>query len=188
MGELMAMSGKEIHRLKVLRQVSDRVLTERQAGLSLGLSNRRLDPAFREAILARVRERYGDFGPTLAAEYLRGEVRLVSKEALRHWMIAEGLWPASRGRRTRLHPPRPRRPRRGGTGANRWQPPRRVRGTGTPLQPDRLHRRCHPPGPRGPFRPGGNEPGRSLGPRGPCHGPRLPSGPPERPPQHFHPV
>jgi hypothetical protein len=33
-------------------------------------SNRELGPVFRETVLAIVRERYGDFGPTLAAEKL----------------------------------------------------------------------------------------------------------------------
>ena len=36
-------------------------------------SNRRLDEAVKQTIVERVRDRYADFGPTLAAEYLRGE-------------------------------------------------------------------------------------------------------------------
>jgi hypothetical protein len=41
--------------------------------------------------LARYDQRYADFGPTLAAEYLGREDRLeVDHETLRRWLIAEG--------------------------------------------------------------------------------------------------
>jgi hypothetical protein len=76
-------------------------------------SNRRVDETVKQTIVERVRERYADFGPTLAAEYLRGECLTVSKETLRGWMTEAGLWRPAPGRRSRLHPPRPRRPRRG---------------------------------------------------------------------------
>ena len=36
------------------------------------------------------RQRYADFGPTLAAEYLAGEGLAVDHETLRRWLIAEG--------------------------------------------------------------------------------------------------
>jgi transposase len=135
------MSEKEVKRLEVLRQLTDAVLSQREAGRMLGLSerqvrrlacryavsgaaglvsrrrgrasNRRFDAAVKQAIVERVRERYGDFGPTLAAEYLRNEGLRVSKETLRGWMTEAELWRPSQGRRQRLHPPRPRRPRRG---------------------------------------------------------------------------
>ncbi len=55
-------------------------------------SNRRLAEAVKAEVLARVRECYGDFGPTLAAEYLRREGFELSKETLRGWMIEAGLW------------------------------------------------------------------------------------------------
>ena len=64
-------------------------------------------------IVERVGDRYADFGPTLAAEYLRGEGLRVSKETLRGWMTEVGWWRPAQGRRQRLHPPRPRRPRWG---------------------------------------------------------------------------
>ena len=76
-------------------------------------SNRRLDEAVKQTIVERVRDRYADFGPTLAAEYLRGEGLRVSKETLRGWMTEVGWWRPAQGRRQRLHPPRPRRPRWG---------------------------------------------------------------------------
>ncbi|MCA3132330.1 MAG: hypothetical protein LW876_10985 [Betaproteobacteria bacterium] len=49
--------------------------------------------AEREAVLACMRERYRDFGPTLAAEYLKffhGFTRWA--ETLCQWMIGEQLW------------------------------------------------------------------------------------------------
>ncbi|MBU2754157.1 helix-turn-helix domain-containing protein, partial [Acidithiobacillus sp. CV18-2] len=128
-------------RFAVLQQVIDGSRSQGQAALALGLSerqirrlqrgveregaralisrrrgrpsNRRVETTVREGILAQVRARYADFGPTLAAEYLRADGYTVSKETLRRWMIAAGLWQAQRKRRTRLHPPRPRRARLG---------------------------------------------------------------------------
>jgi len=121
------MSRKERNRLAVMGQVKHReillreaaevmVLSYRQAkrvwrryqekgdaGLVHGLrgqpSARRKDARLRAKILARYRIRYADFGPTLAAEYLRGEEGLeVDHETLRRWLVAEGLWQARRRR------------------------------------------------------------------------------------------
>ena len=62
---------------------------------------RRKAKAFRDQVLACVRERYRDFGPTLAAEYLAREQGLkVDQETLRRWRAAEGLR-KSRPRRQR---------------------------------------------------------------------------------------
>lgn len=141
MQERIEMSGREFKRLEVLQRVIDGAMSQKQAAEALGLSdrqvrrlqrgleragvaalvsrhrgrpsNRRIDASVKEAILARIQARYADFGPTLAAEYLRGEGYAVSKETLRSWMIEAGLWQAARKRRTRLHPPRPRRARLG---------------------------------------------------------------------------
>jgi hypothetical protein len=53
----------------------------------------------RAKILARYQSRYADFGPTLAAEYLRREDGLeVDHDTLRRWLVAEGLWQAQRRR------------------------------------------------------------------------------------------
>src|SRR3954463_13223143 len=55
--------------------------------------DRRLPAAVREAALAVVRERYADFGPTLAAEEPAASHDLrLSRETLRHWMTEAGLW------------------------------------------------------------------------------------------------
>ena len=62
-------------------------------------SPRRTSPALRARILARYRERYGDFGPTLAAEYLAEQDGLgVDHETLRRWLLAEGVWTVRRRR------------------------------------------------------------------------------------------
>src|SRR6202012_3973386 len=56
-----------------------------------------------------VRERYADFGPTLAAEKLAELYGLkVSSETLRKWMMTAGLWLSRKQRRT-FHQPRLRR-------------------------------------------------------------------------------
>ncbi len=44
----------------------------------------------RLAVLARYAQRYPDFGPTPAAEYLAGEGLAVDHETLRRWLIAQG--------------------------------------------------------------------------------------------------
>ncbi len=60
-------------------------------------SNRRFSDAFRERVIAIVRARYADFGPTLAAEYLAERHGIsISHEALRLLMMEAGLWTAKR--------------------------------------------------------------------------------------------
>ena len=73
-------------------------------------SNRRLPPEYRELAMALVRERYADFGPTLAVEKL-SELHSfdISRETLRHWMIEDGLWTDRRHRLPSVHQPRNRR-------------------------------------------------------------------------------
>ena len=67
-------------------------------------SNNRLPEAYRDLALSLVRERYADFGPTLAAEKL-AEVHgcAISRETLRGWMIAAGLWVDRRHRLPSSH-------------------------------------------------------------------------------------
>src|SRR6202035_4581213 len=66
-------------------------------------SNHRLPAEFRALALSIVRERYCDFGPTMAAEKLSEHHGCsVSRETLRGWMIADGLW---QDRRHRLPAP-----------------------------------------------------------------------------------
>ncbi len=73
-------------------------------------SNHRLPAEVRTLALSIVRERYGDFGPSLAAEKLAEHHGCsVSRETLRGWMIAEGLWQDRRHRLPSPHQPRRRR-------------------------------------------------------------------------------
>ena len=113
------MSRKERDRLTIMTRVKQKVMTLVVAAGLMGLgyrqakrvwrrhqvhgdaglvhrsrgqpSERRTAPAVRARILARYDQRYADFGPTLAAEYLAREDRLVvDHETLRRWLIAEG--------------------------------------------------------------------------------------------------
>jgi hypothetical protein len=72
--------------------------------------NHRLPTEVRTLALSIVRERYADFGPTFAAEKL-AELHgcSVSRETLRGWMIADGLWVDRRHRLASPHQPRRRR-------------------------------------------------------------------------------
>lgn len=75
--------------------------------------NHHLNPHLIEQAIALIRERYADFGPTLASEKLAQHHGLyLSKETTRHHMIAAGLWRAD-VRRRGTHPPRQRRERFG---------------------------------------------------------------------------
>ena len=74
-------------------------------------SNNRLAPELAQKALQLVRERYADFGPTLACEQLRERHDLrLSKETLRNLMIEAGLWIPKAVRSARLYQPRERRP------------------------------------------------------------------------------
>jgi transposase len=134
----VTLSAKELDRLEVLGRVAERRLTQRQAAEQLGLSerqvrrlcrawgrqgaaglvsrkrgrpsNRKLPAAVREKAVALVRERYADFGPTLAGEKLAAQHGVaVSTETLRQWMIGAALWVPRAQRPRRAHQPRHRR-------------------------------------------------------------------------------
>ena len=132
------MSRKEIDRLTVIRRVTEDGLSQKKAGELIGLStrqvrrlcrayvrsgpaglvsgkrgmpsNRRLATELRERAMAIVRERYHDFGPTLAREKLV-EVHgvHVSKETARKWMVEDGIWITRAARWPKVHQPRQRR-------------------------------------------------------------------------------
>lgn len=94
-----------------LRKKGDRAVVH---GLRGRLSKRRIDRAVAERAIQIYRREYGDFGPTLAAEYLaeRHGIR-VSKETLRKWLVAAGAWTAQTRRVKAVHGWRPRRSCRG---------------------------------------------------------------------------
>lgn len=136
--ELITASMRELERVKVIAavvegrlrcfQAAERLqLGERQisrlcrryeacgpAGLVSGKrgrpSNRELPVDLRARAMALVRERYADFGPTLACEKLHECHGLVlSKETVRRWMRDAGLWIPRAQRPPKVYQPRARR-------------------------------------------------------------------------------
>ncbi len=136
------LSGKERDRLKVLHEVQGGHLTQGEAAGQLQISdrevrrllariaaegdrgvvhrlrgrasNRRLAESLRAKVLKLVKAKYGDFGPTLACEYLAKEHAVeVSKETLRQWMMAAGLRRGKRRQVEEVHVWRQRRSCRG---------------------------------------------------------------------------
>jgi hypothetical protein len=85
-----------------MKRVWKRFRLKGDAGLihrSRGRPGPRATPkATRLKILARYREQYSDFGPTLAAEHLAQNGLEVDHETLRRLLIAEGLWKPGRPR------------------------------------------------------------------------------------------
>jgi hypothetical protein len=72
-------------------------------------SNNRISDGVRDYAVTLVRERYADFGPTLAAEkFAERDGLRVSRETLRSWMVDAGPWLSRKQRRT-VHQPRLRR-------------------------------------------------------------------------------
>lgn len=61
-------------------------------------SNHACDLETKQAILERYRQRYPDFGPTLAAEKLAVDGYEIDHETLRRWLVAEHLWKRDRKR------------------------------------------------------------------------------------------
>src|ERR1035437_6208861 len=59
-------------------------------GCAASRSLRRKAPDLRQRVLAPYDERYWDFGPTLAAEYLEADGLKVDHETLRQWLITAG--------------------------------------------------------------------------------------------------
>lgn len=135
---LVTMSQKELNRIPVLQQVCDKLLTQAAAAKLLNLSVRQLQrvlvrylsdgaagiasrkrgkPANNRApddlrllVLMLLREKYSDFGPTLATEKLSERHQIsISVETVRHWMIADGLWVPHARRKPRIYQPRYRR-------------------------------------------------------------------------------
>jgi hypothetical protein len=103
----LQISDRHIRRLLVgVGKRGDRALLH---GLRGRPSNRRLAARFEQQILRRVRERYADFGPTLAAEHLAQEGLLVSRETLRKWMVKASLWCPRAQRLKTIHVWRERR-------------------------------------------------------------------------------
>ena len=73
-------------------------------------SNNRLDAVTADRAISIIRDRYADFGPTLACEKLaecHGVV--LAKETVRRWMRDAGLWIPRKQRPPKVYQPRARR-------------------------------------------------------------------------------
>ena len=104
---VLAVSVRHVHRL--LRRVEVGGGTALVHGARGRPSNNRIHVSIRDYGLALIREKYADFGPTLATEMLAQHHALtVSRETLRKWMIESGIW-LSRKQRRSFHQPRLRR-------------------------------------------------------------------------------
>jgi hypothetical protein len=106
--ELLGLERRQVFRLlKVYRAEGAAGLISKRRGRP---SNRRTPAELRGKAVGIIRERYWDFGPTLAAEKL-GEVHgiVLGRETVRKWMIADGLWLDRKQRKRRVHQPRWRR-------------------------------------------------------------------------------
>jgi len=73
-------SSADRHVRRLLLSVEERGDAAVIHGLRGQPSNRKLATALEQKILARVRQRYADFGPTLASEHLAKDELLVSRE------------------------------------------------------------------------------------------------------------
>ncbi|WP_262414932.1 ISNCY family transposase [Paraburkholderia sp. UCT2] len=134
----ITMSMTELDRLKVVQAVCERRLKPGQAADRLALSvrqlerlvlryqaagvaglvsgkrgragNHQLSDGVARRALAIIRERYADFGPTLACEKLREcHGVMLAKETVRRWMREAGLWIPRKDRPPRVYQPRNRR-------------------------------------------------------------------------------
>ncbi len=83
-------------------------------GLRNRRSNRRVADERASQAVAAVKRDYRDFGPTLAAEYLKKDLAIaMSRETLRQLLIREGVWEAKPRKVRQVHVWRPRRSCRG---------------------------------------------------------------------------
>ena len=138
MDELLTMSKQELTRLEVMQRIKEKRLTQKEAagmlkksvrqikrlfraykaqgakGLISGRrgkpSNHRLDEQVEQQVLDLLKEKYDDFGPTLAHEKLTEVHKLqLSRESVRRIMIEEGMWKPKRAKKPSAHQMRERR-------------------------------------------------------------------------------
>ena len=118
--DTITMSQIELRRLHVIRRAIDRIITQREAAESVGISlrqaqrivrrirlegnkgithrlrgshsNRAISGKIKDKVLMLFKDKYPDFGPTLASEKLfeRDKIK-VNDETLRLWLIEEGI-------------------------------------------------------------------------------------------------
>jgi transposase len=135
---MITMSMREFDRLKTIQRVAEGTLRAATAATQLEISkrqvnrlvsrywaegntavishqrgqpgHRQLSPGLASMALSIIRERYPDFGPTLACEKLRERHGLVlSKETVRKLMTEAGLWIPRKLRSPSIYQPRNRR-------------------------------------------------------------------------------
>jgi hypothetical protein len=106
--ECMKVTDRWVRELvKRYEQLGDGVVVH---GLRGHVSNRRIAEAVRGKALRILRQPdWRDFGPTFASEQLAKRQIEVSKETVRAWMIADGLWQSHPRRVKEVHEWRPRR-------------------------------------------------------------------------------
>ena len=118
--DIIAMTQEELKRLHVIRKAIDRAITQEEASQVIGVtlrqaqritsrvrvegdsgiinrsrgrsSNRALSDAVKDKALRLFKDKYRDFGPTLASEKLfeRDKIK-VNDETLRLWLIERGI-------------------------------------------------------------------------------------------------
>src|SRR5215208_1235993 len=138
MDELLPMSAKELSRLEVMQKLSEKRLSQKEAGALLHVStrqikrllktyrqkgaaglvskhrgrkgNNRLAEGVKKRALNLLKTKYEGFGPTLAHEKLVEKEKLqLSDESVRKLMIAEDLWKARKAKKVVTHQLRERR-------------------------------------------------------------------------------
>src|SRR5512138_598222 len=138
MDNLLEMSTKELSRLEVMQRLTQKRMSQKEAGRILGLStrqvkrllkkyrqhgaaglaskhrgrkaNNRLSEEVKRKALTLLKTKYQGFGPTLAHEKLVEKDKLkLSDESVRKLMIAEGLWRARKAKKVVVHQLRERR-------------------------------------------------------------------------------
>ena len=132
------MSNRELTRLEVMQRLKEKRLSHKEAAHLLGISprqvkrlfraykaqgaaglvskrrgqpsNNRLDPATIQEAIDRIKEKYEDFGPTLAHEKLTEVHGLrLSRESVRRIMIVEKIWKPKKAPKEQTHQFRERR-------------------------------------------------------------------------------
>jgi len=132
------MSNREITRLEVMQRLKEKRLKQKEAAQMLGIStrqvkrlwrayrkkgaqglvsqrrgkpsNHRMDAGVAQQALDLIKEKYEDFGPTLAHEKLTEVHHLqLSRESVRRIMIAEGVWKPKHAKQPPAHQMRERR-------------------------------------------------------------------------------
>lgn len=111
--EELKISERQVYRLlSAMKTRLDKAVVH---GLRGRASNRRIDTATeRRAMELLSPAQFRDYGPTLAAQYLKKKHGIdVSKETMRKWMVGAGLWRSRKQRVREIHTWRARRERFG---------------------------------------------------------------------------